>query len=167
MEEQLNHLYELSKEIRGSFLDQAIVIEWVIDDIISQHYCPEETRRRLYFSTVPPELTFLSKIKIFKTILDICYPDLLEKHPNLMKEIDEIRVFRNRIAHSMLEATDEFLKTGCNDRIWLEYCQRGEKKRLVVRRDDMKERLKGCTRVVLALKDVQKEVIQRVQTKKK
>lgn len=164
--QQLKLLCELSTEIRGKFLDQAIPIEWIIDDIISQHFCPEETRRMLYFSSVPPELTFFSKTRIFKTILEICYPDLLEKHHNVMKEIEKIRNFRNKIAHSILEATPNFLKNGYNDRIRLGYYEKGEKKCLVVKKEDIKEKLKACSRVLIALKDVQKEVIQRVQTKK-
>jgi len=157
--EQLKPLYDLSKEIRGSFLDQAIIVESFIDEIISQHFCPEKTRRILYFSSVPPELTFHRKIKIFETILETCYPKLIERHSNLMKEIDEIRAFRNRIAHSILESSRNFLKEGYTDRIWLRYYKKGKMKRLVVKREDMKERLKGCTRVILALVDIQKEVI--------
>ncbi len=165
-EKQLFHLYDLSKEIRGSFLDQAIAIEMLITDIISRHFCPEEARRSLFFSLVPPELTFSTKIRILETILELCYPDLLEKYPTLIKEIKKIKNFRNRVAHSMLDTTEEFLKKKYNDRIGLESYKKGRKRYLILTVGEKQERLKACTPVVRALIDVQNEVIQRVQAKK-
>ncbi|GAH13880.1 unnamed protein product, partial [marine sediment metagenome] len=137
--QQIDHLYDVSKEIRGRFLDQAIPIEMLIDDIISWHFCPEDTRQSLFFSLVSPKLTFSNKIKILETILQIYYPDLVKKHQNLIKEINKIRDFRNRIAHSLLDASDEFLEKGYNDRIRLVFYRNGEKKHQVITMDNIKK----------------------------
>lgn len=166
LEEQINRVYDLSKEIRGRFLDQAIPIEMLIDDIISWHFCPEETRRSLFFSLVTPKLTFSTKIKILKTILELRYPDLLKEYLKLMGEIEKIKNLRNKFAHSMLDASEEFLEKGYDDRIRLIFYKKGEKKYLVVKVDDIWERLKTCSRVLLALVNIQKGVSQRVQVKK-
>lgn len=166
MEEQINRIYNLSKEIRGRFLDQAIPIEMLIDDIISWHFCPEDTRQSLFFSLVSPKLTFSTKIQILKTILQLRYPDLLKEYPKLIGEIKELKNLRNKFAHSMLDASEEFLEKGYDDRIRLIFYKKGKKKYLVVKVDDILERLKTCSRVLLALVNIQKGVRQRVQVKK-
>lgn len=162
LEEQLNRVFNLSKEIRGSFLDQAIPIEMLIDDIISHHFCPEEARRIFFFSITTPEISFSNKIKILETILKNSYPDLIEKHSELFREIRKVKDFRNRIAHSILDTTDAFLKKKYGDRIRLEFYKKGEKKHLVIKLDDMRRRLVACSNVVLSLKHIQEEVIRRV-----
>lgn len=167
LEKQLESLFNLSTNIRGRFLDQVIVIERLIDDIISRHFCPEDYRFHLLFSLVATELTFHSRIKTLKTVLECCYPELLGKHPNLIKDIKKIKEFRNKIAHSMLDSSEDFLEKEYDDRIRLEFYRKGEKKYLVVKKDDIMERLKACSQVVLALVDIQREVMQQVQTKKK
>lgn len=164
---QLDRLFDLSTEIRGKFLDQAISIEMLIDDIVSRHFCPEKDRRNLLFSLVTPELTFSTRIKILETVLERCYPNLLRKYPNLIKEVGRIRDFRNKIAHSMLDTSDEFLRKEYADRIRLVFYKKGEPKYLIIKKDAMRERLKACTQVVLALVDIQKEVMRQVQVKKK
>jgi len=167
LKEQINRVYNLSKEIRGRFLDQAIPIEMLIDDIISWHFCPEETRRSLFFSLMAPELTFSTKIKILKAILELRYPDLLKEHPKLIGEIKKIKKLRNKLAHSMLDSSEEFLEKRYDDRIRLIFYKKGEKKHLILKVDDIRERLKACSRVLLALVDIQKGASQRVQVKKK
>lgn len=161
---QLQQLYQLAKEIRGPYLDQAITIELLVGDIISQHFCPEEDRRNLFFSLVISELNFFAKIRILEKLLELRYPDLVKKHPTIISELEKVRSFRNRIAHSMLDTSDEFLAKGYTDRIQLDIYKDGKRKQQVVTRAEINERLATCTRLVLVLRDIRKEVIQRTSS---
>ncbi len=143
---------------------QAIAIELLVGDIISRHFCPEEERHSLLFSLVINEtdLTFSSKINIFSQLLQLKYPDLLNRYPKVIDDLEKVRRFRNRIAHAMLDATEEFLGKKYEDRIQLVYYKGGEEKKQVVTEKEILERLKGCSQLVLALSDMQAEIERRV-----
>lgn len=154
--------YKLATRIRAPFLEQAIVIDRLIADIISQHFCPDEEKRTLFFSLITNGITlsFHASINVFEKLLKLCYPDLYEKH--LFKKLDTIRNFRNRIAHSMLDTSEEFLAKGYTDRIRLVVHMDGKQKHQTITNKDINERLGKCTEVILALVNIQKEVIIRV-----
>jgi hypothetical protein len=154
----------LAKEIRGPFLEHAIVIERLIEDIISWHFCPDEERRLLLFSLVisEPDFTFSSKIEIIDKILKLHYPDLAKKYPKLVAELTKVRKFRNRIAHAMLDTSDDFLAGNFTDRIQLIYFEDGQTKHQVITTAERDERLKECWRLVMDIVSIQQEVIKRV-----
>ncbi len=161
LDKQLTQLFQLAQEIRAPFLEQAIFIEKIIEDIIAQHFCPEENRRALFFSLVinGTDLTFLSKIEILERLLQLCYPDLSGKHPKLIDELQKIRRFRNRIAHAMLDSSDAFLAHKYTDRIQLTYHEDGQTKHQVVTVSERDERLKECSKVVKELVEIQEGII--------
>lgn len=160
--------YSLSAEIRAPFLEQAIAIDRLVADIISQHFCPNEEKRNLFFSLITngTTITFSASINMLKTLLKVCYPDLDDKHSELIRELEKIRDFRNRIAHSMLDTSDEYLEKGYTDRIRLVFHRDGEQKHQIITKDEIRKRLAACTKVVYALIDIQKEVIARVSVNK-
>ena len=160
---QLKQLDELAKDIRGSILEQAIWIERLIENIIAWHFCPEEDKRYQFFSLVinGTDITFSSKIKILKKLLELYYPDLSQKYPKVTKELNKVRDFRNKIAHAMLDNSLEFLAHRYTDRVQLDVYQDGKEKKLVVTIMDRDEKLKECSRIALALDDIQKEVTKR------
>ena len=153
-------MFRLAQEIRGPFLEQAIFIEKLIEDIIAHHFCPDESRRDLFLSLVinGTDLTFSNKIAIFERLMILCYRHLLEKHEHLVDEIQKIRKFRNRIAHAMLDSSDAFLAHGYDDRIQLVYLEDGRKKQQVITLAERRTRLAVCSKVVIALSDIQQSV---------
>ena len=163
--ERLEKLHKLSQSIRGAFLDQAIAVEMLCSDIIAQHFCPEVEKRYMFFSLVLSggSLSFSSKTRIFRSIMKMCYPDLLEKFPELKVSLEKIRKFRNRIAHSMLDSSEEFLDRGYEDRIRVEFYKEGKMRKQVISKSDARKRLAECSKVVVVLTKIQTEVIARVE----
>jgi len=158
---KLTALFKLAQEIRGPFLEQAIFVEKLIEDIIAQHFCPDEGRRDLFLSLVinGTDLTFSNKIAIFERLLRLCHGQLLEKYGDLVDEIHKIRKFRNRTAHAMLDSSEEFLRRGFDDRIQLIFQEDGRKKRQVITVTERNERLAACSKVVMALSDIQQLIL--------
>jgi len=167
LDRQLTRLWKQARDVRGLFLEQAIFIENLIGDIISWHFCPDEDRRNLFFSLIinNPDFTFSSKIKVLRQLLKLRYPELDKKCPEVIKELEKVIKFRNKVAHRMLDSSEQFLAKKLTDRIQLVYFKDGQEKHEVVTVKDMQERLKACSRLVLTIVDIQKEVIQRVQVK--
>jgi hypothetical protein len=166
LDRQLVQLFELAQRIRAPFLELAISIEKVIEDIIAQHFCPEENRRILFFSLVinGTDLTFSSKIRILERLLELCYPDIIKKYPKLIDEIQKVRRFRNRIAHAMLDSTETFLSQKHTDRIQLTYHEDGQTKHQIITIPEKNVRLKEGLKVLMALNEIQEEVIKRVSS---
>jgi len=156
LSEQLRAYFDLAREIRGKFLGQTTGIEMLMNDIITRHFCPkDQSKFALLFSLLAKQHTFHSRIEAFRIILTQCYPNLLKKYPHLLKEIDKIRKFRNKIVHSMLDTSDSFLKK-YNDRIRLDIFKQGKKTQCIVTKADSKKRLVACSKVVKALLEIQK-----------
>ena len=81
-----------------------------------------------------------------------------ERHPELISKLDNIRLFRNKIAHLPLDTSDEFLEKNYTDRIKFNYYEKGVEKHLVVTEECKQKRLNGCARVILSLLEIQREV---------
>ena len=161
LNQQLDQLFNLSAQIRGPFLEQAIFIERIIDGIVSNHFCLDETRRNFFFSLIMPEIVFFKKINIIKQLLKLHYPDLDIKYPKLNKELENIINFRNEIAHAMLDTSDEFMSKKYLDRIQFKSFKKGQTEPHEVTSEDIKEKLKDCTRIILMLAKIQSEVKKR------
>jgi len=163
LDKQLEQLFQLAQHIRAPFLEQAIFIEKLIEDIIAKHFCPEEERRTLFFSLVinGTELTFSSKIDILDRLLQLCYPIVVKSYPQLINEIQKIRRFRNRVAHALLDTSETFLSHNYNDRIQLIYYEDGQTKQQVVMTTEIEERLRECTKVVKVLVEIQEKITKR------
>jgi len=160
---QLKQLDKLAKDIRCSILEQAIRIERLIEHIISWHFCPEEDKRYQFFSLVINEtdITFSSKIQILKKLLKLYYLGLTQKYPKITRELNKVRDFRNKIVHAILDNSREFLAHRYTDRVQLNVYRDGKEKKLIVTIIDRDEKLKECSRITLALVDIQKEVKKR------
>ena len=157
---EISALYELARQIRAPFLEQAISIERLIDDIIAWHFCATEELRAQFFSTVlgGADLSFSAKINILETTLRLAYYEVYQKHKTLREELDKIRSFRNRLVHSMLDTSDEFMGKSQRDRIQLVFYEDGRKKQHIITVADIDKRLRSCTAALRALIEVQKVV---------
>lgn len=151
---------ELAGNFRGRFIEQAIGIERLTEDIIATAFCKDEYRRRLFFSLVlnDAELTFSRKTIIFKKLLELAYPKLLQEHPKLIDSIDKIRRLRNRLAHSMLDKSDAYLSKRLTDQIQLCFFEDGQEKTQVITSKEMRQRLADSTSVILELVNIQEKI---------
>ena len=159
----LSALHELAKNIRAPFLEQAIIIERLVDDIIAWHFCPSsEHLRSQFFSVIlgGAEVTFSQKINILETILRLSHHKLYQKHRTLREQLTKIRVFRNRLVHAMLDTSDKFRDKKNPDRIQLIYHEDGRAKQHVVTIADVNDRLRECSAVVMILLELDEAVSQ-------
>lgn len=152
-------VYELAKNIRAPFIEQAISIERIIDGIIARHFCPIEELQQQFLSVILGDrMTFSEKINILETVLRDSYYDFYQKHKKLKQELTQIRQFRNRLAHSLLDTSTKFLEQKHRDRIQLLYYKDGRTKQHVITVVDVDFRLRACSAVLMVLIELQREV---------
>ena len=90
-------------------------------------------------------------------LLKIGYPDLSQRYPKLINDLDKIRRFRN--ARYMLDTSDEFLAKNYTDRIRLiSYDERGQTNYRDISRSEFDERLEDCLDIHFALVDIRAQV---------
>jgi hypothetical protein len=162
-DQHLLHIFELSKKIRGSYLDNAIAIEMIIADIISNHFCPNEEKRSLFFTLVLNNSGFnlSNKINMLKNILNLKYHDLFENHPTLFDKLNNIRIFRNKLAHSFLDTSEEYLSKNVTNQIQLEYFKNGQKLHQEITLSEINDKLAENSKTIIELVAIQKEIIDR------
>jgi len=161
---QLKKITKLENEIRGSYLNQSINIEGLVGDIISRYFCIEEKRRKMLYSIVITEsnLSFHRKVEILKKIIDLQYPDMKDAFPTLIDTLEKkIIPFRNRLAHSMLDNSEDFLAKNYPDRIRLTFYNQGLAKAQDISISDINKRLSIGFGVVTQLMEIQQLVIER------
>jgi len=155
-------LLELAAKMRGPFLDMVIGVDRWIAFIISQHFCPEEEKRKLFLSLITngTTISFAASINVLEKLLKLCYPDLYDEH--LFKKLETLRRFRNTIAHSRLDVSKEFLAKGYTDRIRLVVYRDGKQKHQTITDGDILERATACVEIIDALDIIYEEVVTRV-----
>ena len=117
---KLGALYQKDNPLRGAYLVQAIVIEGIIGDIIALPLCPNEDSRSLFTSLILSEFTFGRKSKIIKRLMKSKYPTIVDKHNDVLGQVNKVMQFRNKLAHWMPGTSDEFLAKNYTDRIQLQ-----------------------------------------------
>lgn len=160
---KLEALYQKDNSLRGAYLVQAIVIEGIIGDIIALSLCPNEDSRSLFTSLILNyrEFTFDGKLKILKRLMESKYPTIFDKHKDIFEKIDKVRQFRNKLAHCMLDTSDEFLAKNYTDRIRLEYYDsKGHKRIMEITDTVIREKLSSCSRLVIELDGIRREITQ-------
>jgi hypothetical protein len=103
-------LHEYVRNWRGQLINSVSVIDLQLALIISKFFAKEE-RFLLFFSEVATSqsMTFSKKREMMRIIFQ--QDPLLEtdKDRNLLKELQEIGTFRNILAHSVLDVSEEAL----------------------------------------------------------
>jgi hypothetical protein len=122
---KISKIFELDYSIRGSYLVQAITIESLITDIISQYFCQNNKRRGLFFGSVMNRITFSDKIRILNQILEHHYPQSYKKYDKLKKQLETVNKLRNLLAHSLSSYSPEFVNK-FDDRIVMSFYKDGK-----------------------------------------
>lgn len=126
-EKNLRKIYEFDTNVRGKYLIQANWIEFYLAEIIAMHFFPNTVEDHRYLhSIINKQVGFVGKIKTFQKMLETHYPELHEKYLKIGNLLDGVRDFRNKIAHSVLDTSEEFLKKNQFDRIRLEFNSDGK-----------------------------------------
>lgn len=151
--EQLEEVNKIEKEYRGEFLSQSNIIEFMTAQVISKHFFPNSSDKYDYlFSIMLKEISFHSKIRILIKILNKYYLGLLKEMPfELEKELEVVRDFRNRIAHSVFDTSAKFLSKMKKDTVRFEFYEDGEKKFQEINRSEFNSRLLNTLKVIEGL----------------
>jgi hypothetical protein len=148
------------REIRGTFIDQTIWLDVLVTDILATFFCPDKERRALLSSDVLTgrDATFSGRLEILEKTASRWFPAFVACHPSLFSQLGKIRRLRNRLAHSHLDTSDEFMARGYTDRIQLVFYEDGTEKTQVITIEEYNERLKECSRVMASLVELQTTV---------
>jgi len=161
---ELQTAFELSAEIRGKFLDLVLFAEAAISDIIARHFCPDDEEHMLFFSVVmsDPDLKFSTKIQMLEQLLRLRYSDILTQQTDLIDDLDRVRLWRNRLAHSHLDTSGKFLSKGHKDRIQLIFYEKGRRKQQVITLEQSRTKMGEVFACIRELAAVQEEIYARL-----
>jgi len=103
-------LHERARYLRGRFLNSVAVIERDIAIILNEYFCTvNECKRELFFTKVAEKLSLQKKKKILIEIVKNDYPRYWESQKQFLISLEKIQQFRNKLAHSVLDVSDEAL----------------------------------------------------------
>ena len=104
--------------VRGAVLGECITMERLMDEYISDYFCPEPNKKAELMDIVicTKRITFESKAQILRCILD--KKDLNNKKENkkIFNDLIDIAEKRNMLAHYMSDATDQAIINYLNDK---------------------------------------------------
>jgi hypothetical protein len=103
-------LHALAREFRGRFLNSIAVIEHDIAKLLTEYFCTSDPfKQELFFNRVACRLSLEQKRVLLVEIVKNDYPRYWEEHDSFINDLKEIQEFRNKLAHSILDVSDEAL----------------------------------------------------------
>lgn len=120
-------LHEKARYLRGRFLNSVAVIERDIAVILTQYFCTEdEDKRALFFTRVAENLSLQRKKEILIEIVKSDYPRYWEKHKQFLNDLKNLQEFRNKLAHSIIDVSDEALARSIEEGVAFVQWKKGE-----------------------------------------
>mgnify|MGYP003635777401 FL=1 len=102
-------LHTESARYRGRVVEMSIYLELVLAKILSKYFATSE-KVGLLNSMVFDRMYLQRKLNTLKTILKTQYPNIWRKENINFKKLDKLIIFRNNIAHSVLNSSPEYSK---------------------------------------------------------
>lgn len=105
-------IHERVRYLRGRFLNFIAVIERDIALILTDYFCTSDPEKReLFFKNIVTASYFSLSVKkdVLVKIVKKDYPKYWEEHSQTLKALNEIMEFRNKLAHSVVDVSDEAL----------------------------------------------------------
>jgi len=92
------------RKARGEIIYAAVTIEGVIEQIIAEHFS-EGDKRWLFISLMftVGQVTFSQNLIMLKKLFLNSYPDFLALFPGMFNQINKLRDFRNKLAHTKVD----------------------------------------------------------------
>lgn len=120
-------LHEKARYLRGRFLNSVAVIERNIAVLLTEYFCTEdEAKRELFFTKVAENLSLQRKKEILIEIVKNDYPRYWEEHKQFLHDLKNIQELRNKLAHSILDVSDEALLRPIDQGVGFVQWKRGE-----------------------------------------
>jgi len=159
--EHLNRVYEWSVRIRGAFMDQTIWLDTIITGILVLYFT-EDTKKQsvLGEALTGRDFSFSARIELLEKVVKLSFPAFTSTHPQFFTKLNNIRRFRNRLAHAQLDTSDKFLAKG-GEQIQLVFYEDGEEKHQIITFADAKLRLAECSQALVQLTEL-KDLVNRL-----
>jgi hypothetical protein len=120
-------IHERARYLRGQFLNSVAVIERDIAVILTEYFCTEdEEKRDLFFSMVAGKFSLNSKKELLIDIVKRDYPRFWEENKQFLSNLQDIQEVRNKLAHSIVDVSDEALRRPLEDGIGFVQWKQGE-----------------------------------------
>ncbi len=103
-------LHERARYLRGRFLNSVAVIEHKIAVMLTEYFCTEdENKREIFFYKVAEKFSLQKKKEILIELVKADYPKYWEENKEFLKSLQKIQEFRNKLAHSIVDTSEEAL----------------------------------------------------------
>ncbi len=120
-------IHEKARYLRGRFLNSVAVIERYITVILTEYFCTEdEFKRDLFFNKVAGKFTLNKKKIILIDIVKNDYPRYWEENKQFLIDLQSIQEFRNKLAHSVVDVSDEALGRSIEEGVGFVQWKKGE-----------------------------------------
>lgn len=104
-------LHERAREFRGRFLNHLAVIERDIALLLTMHFCREDAAaQQLFFDEIACKFSLEWKKELLVKILKADYPAFWANCGSSFRELSQLQAFRNKLAHSVVDVSDEALR---------------------------------------------------------
>lgn len=154
--EHLGKIYEWSVRVRGAFMDQTIWLDTIITGLLVLYFTEDAKKQSVLGEALTGrDFSFSARIELLEKVVKLSFPAFVNAQHDLFTKLDEIRRFRNRLAHAQLDTSDEFLAKG-GEQIRLAFYENGEEKHQIITFADVRVRLAECSQVLLQLVELQK-----------
>jgi len=111
-------LHKKARNLRGKFLNSVAVIERDIAIILTEYFCTtDENKQKLFFLKVAGKMSLEQKKLVLIEIVKNDYPSYWEQQKQFLNDLRNIQEFRNKLAHSVLDVSDEALLRPLEDGI--------------------------------------------------
>ena len=111
-------LHERARYYRGRFLNHVAVIEHELAKLLTEYFCTDdEDKQNLLFCKVAEKFSLEKKKTLLIEIVKNDYPIYWEKNKTFLNGLKEIQEFRNKLAHSIVDVSDEALMRPLEDGI--------------------------------------------------
>lgn len=105
-------IHEKARYLRGRFVNFVAVIERTIALILTDYFCTSnEEKRHLFFTQVVNGYSFSLSVKkdLLVKIVKKDYPKYWDENKHILRTLDEIISFGNKLAHSVVDVSEQAL----------------------------------------------------------
>ena len=110
--EACKKIHERARYLRGRFLNTVAVIERSLAIILTDYFCTSDpSKREIFFKDIVTSHSFSSRAKkdILVKIVKRDYPRYWDENKTILKDMDDIMTFRNKLAHSIIDVSADAL----------------------------------------------------------
>ena len=120
-------LHEKARYLRGRFLNSVAAIEREIAVILTEYFCTEdENKREMFFEKLAEKLSLQKKKEILMDIVKNDYTNFWEDNKEIIKRLQIIQEVRNKLAHSVIDVSDEALSRPIEEGVGFVQWRKGE-----------------------------------------